>query len=137
MNDGPVFSDLCGKVAEQRDRTQVLRISLNCNGHAQWDRLQPVGLCDPQKSTYPARIAPAAIRAFKFEISNLRYQMEMNQGQFDEAIMPGARSFLITAPPFITNFTRCISVMSSSGFPETAIMSANLPFSTLPRLSAM
>ncbi len=38
----------------------------------------------------------------------------------------------MTLPPFITNFTRCISVMSVSGSPDTAMMSAYLPFSTEP-----
>jgi hypothetical protein len=42
------------------------------------------------------------------------------------------KSFLKTTPPFITNLTRSISVMSVSGSPETATMSANLPFSTYP-----
>lgn len=42
------------------------------------------------------------------------------------------RSFLKTTPPFITNLTRSISVISVSGFPETPTRSANLPFSTLP-----
>ena len=37
-----------------------------------------------------------------------------------------------STPPFITNFTRSISVMSVSGFPETAMMSAYLPFSMVP-----
>jgi hypothetical protein len=40
------------------------------------------------------------------------------------------KSFRKTTPPFITNFTRSISVMSVSGSPETATISANLPFST-------
>jgi hypothetical protein len=31
---------------------------------------------------------------------------------------PYFRSFLMTFPPFITNLTRCISVMSCSGSPE-------------------
>jgi hypothetical protein len=39
------------------------------------------------------------------------------------------KSFRKTTPPFITNLTRSISVMSVSGSPETATMSANLPFS--------
>ena len=38
----------------------------------------------------------------------------------------------IHTPPFITNFTRSVSVMSSSGLPETATRSAYLPFSTYP-----
>jgi hypothetical protein len=41
-------------------------------------------------------------------------------------------SFFTTNPPFITKRTRCISLMSVSGSPETAIRSAYLPFSTLP-----
>src|SRR2546428_204648 len=45
-----------------------------------------------------------------------------------EPIVPGARSFLKTSPPFITNFTRSVSLISASGSPETATMSANLPF---------
>jgi hypothetical protein len=42
------------------------------------------------------------------------------------------KSFRNTTPPFITNLTRSISVMSVSGSPKTATMSANLPFSTWP-----
>ena len=42
------------------------------------------------------------------------------------------RSFLITLPPFITNLTRCSSVISASGSPETAIRSAYLPLSMDP-----
>ena len=41
------------------------------------------------------------------------------------------RPFFTTIPPFITNFTRCISERSATGFPDTAMMSANLPFSML------
>ena len=41
--------------------------------------------------------------------------------------MPWVKSFLKISPPFITNFTRCVSVMSASGSPDTATMSANLP----------
>ena len=43
-------------------------------------------------------------------------------------IVPGVRSFLNTSPPFITNFTRCVSLMSLIGSPDTATMSANFPF---------
>jgi hypothetical protein len=43
-----------------------------------------------------------------------------------------ARSFRTTAPPFITNFTFSSCLMSSSGFPETAIISANRPGSMAP-----
>src|SRR5439155_452635 len=39
-------------------------------------------------------------------------------------------------PPFITNLTRCNSVMSASGSPDTAIRSANLPFSIDPTRSS-
>src|SRR5262249_47047408 len=42
------------------------------------------------------------------------------------------KSFRNTWPPFMTNFTRSSSVMSLSGSPDTAIMSAYLPFSTEP-----
>src|SRR5713101_6273206 len=49
-----------------------------------------------------------------------------------EAAGRAGRSFLKTTPPFITNLTRSISVISVSGFPETPTRSANLPFSTLP-----
>ncbi len=49
----------------------------------------------------------------------------------------GGMSLRITSPPFITNFTRCISVISFSGSPDTAIRSANLPSSMLPTLSSM
>ena len=41
-------------------------------------------------------------------------------------------SLRTTRPPFITNFTRSNSLRSMSGFPETAMMSANLPFWILP-----
>ena len=47
-----------------------------------------------------------------------------------------SRSFRTTTPPFITNFTRCISVTSASGSPDTAMRSAYLPFSMLPTCSA-
>ena len=46
--------------------------------------------------------------------------------------VPPVRSFLMTFPPFITNLTRCSSVMSASGSPETAIRSAYLPLSMDP-----
>ena len=45
---------------------------------------------------------------------------------------PAAMSFLMTLPPFITNLTRCSSVMSASGSPETATRSAYLPLSMEP-----
>ena len=45
------------------------------------------------------------------------------------------KSSLITTPPFITNLTRSISVMSCSGSPEVAIRSANLSFLIAPALS--
>ena len=45
-----------------------------------------------------------------------------------EPIVPGVRSFLKISPPFMTNFTRRVSEMSATGSPETATMSANLPF---------
>ena len=38
-----------------------------------------------------------------------------------------------TAPPFITNFTRCSSVMSRVGSPATAIMSAYSPDAIAPK----
>src|ERR1700686_4652946 len=41
-------------------------------------------------------------------------------------------SFLNVTPPFITNFTRSISVMSLRGSPATATRSAKRPFSTMP-----
>src|SRR5580658_877973 len=41
-------------------------------------------------------------------------------------------SFRMTFPPFITNLTRCSSVMSTSGSLETAIKSAYLPLSMDP-----
>src|SRR6266404_521580 len=41
----------------------------------------------------------------------------------EDVIMPAARSLRTTAPPFITNFTRCISVMSVNGSPATARVS--------------
>src|SRR5262249_37929504 len=42
------------------------------------------------------------------------------------------KSLRMTCPPFITNFTFDISVMSARGSPATATRSPNLPFSTLP-----
>lgn len=42
------------------------------------------------------------------------------------------RSSRTSAPAFMTNFTRSISLRSATGFPETAMMSANFPFSMLP-----
>ena len=47
--------------------------------------------------------------------------------------LPG-RSSRTTTPPFITNFTRSISVTSASGSPLTATRSAYLPFSSAPTL---
>ena len=41
-------------------------------------------------------------------------------------------SLRTTLPPFMTNFTRCSSVISDSGLPDTATRSANLPFVTEP-----
>src|SRR5207247_8523401 len=38
-----------------------------------------------------------------------------------------------TAPPFITNFTRCSSVISRVGSPATAIMSAYSPGASAPK----
>ena len=51
---------------------------------------------------------------------------EMRLQRFTPALYFAAdiRSFLMTSPPFITNLTRCISEMSCSGSPETAMMSA-------------
>src|SRR5947207_4114203 len=46
-------------------------------------------------------------------------------------------SFLTISPPFITNLTRCISLISFRGSPATAIRSANLPFSIVPKLSCL
>src|SRR5215813_2852052 len=43
-------------------------------------------------------------------------------------------SSLKTLPPFMTNFTRCNSVISFSGSPETATKSAHFPASTVPIL---
>jgi hypothetical protein len=45
------------------------------------------------------------------------------------------KSFRATCPPFITNLTRSSSVMSVRGSPETATISANLPFSIDPTRS--
>jgi hypothetical protein len=42
------------------------------------------------------------------------------------------KSLRTTLPPFITNLTRCSSVMSASGLPETATRSANLPLAIDP-----
>src|SRR6185295_3954423 len=47
-----------------------------------------------------------------------------------------SRSFRITFPPFITNFTRCNSEISVKGFPLTATMSAYFPFSIEPTRSS-
>jgi len=41
-------------------------------------------------------------------------------------------SSLMTLPSFITNLTRCSSVLSVRGSPETAIKSANFPLSIDP-----
>ena len=41
-------------------------------------------------------------------------------------------SFRNTTPPFMTNFTRSISVMSGSGSPDTATRSAYLALLTMP-----
>src|SRR6185295_7767138 len=46
-----------------------------------------------------------------------------------------SNSLRTTCPPFITNFTRSISVTSRSGSPVTAMTSAYLPFSRLPTRS--
>ena len=46
--------------------------------------------------------------------------------------MGAVKSLLTTLPPFITNLTRCSSVMSASGLPETATRSANLPLAIDP-----
>jgi tripartite-type tricarboxylate transporter receptor subunit TctC len=46
-----------------------------------------------------------------------------------------ASSLRMIFPPFITNLTRWSSVMSASGSPETAIRSANFPFSIDPTRS--
>jgi len=46
-----------------------------------------------------------------------------------------AGSFLMMRPPFITNLTRCSTVMSAMGSPCTAIKSANFPTSTAPTSS--
>src|SRR5258706_9409083 len=48
---------------------------------------------------------------------------------------PRRRSFVTTLPPFITNFTRCNSVMSARGSPATAMRSANFPLSIEPTRS--
>src|SRR5205807_5405211 len=45
------------------------------------------------------------------------------------------KSFRTISPPFITNFTRWSSVMSFRGLPETAMISAYLPFSMDPTRS--
>jgi hypothetical protein len=52
------------------------------------------------------------------------------KGNFDQSAL-----FRITCPPFITNRTWSRLEMSCSGLPSTAIMSANLPTSMLPRRS--
>ena len=46
-----------------------------------------------------------------------------------------ASSFLKMAPPFITNFTFCSSLMSFRGSPLTATRSAHFPASTVPAVS--
>jgi hypothetical protein len=47
------------------------------------------------------------------------------------------KSSRTTMPPFMTNFTRCISEISCRGSPETAIRSAYLPFSIVPMVSSL
>src|SRR5712691_686272 len=51
------------------------------------------------------------------------------------AVARGGRSSRTIFPPFITNLTRCSSVMSASGSPDTAMRSAYLPFSIDPTRS--
>src|SRR5690242_4813103 len=53
-------------------------------------------------------------------------------GSYRLAPAAHARSSRTILPSFITNFTRCSSVMSVSGLPETAMMSAYLPLSIDP-----
>jgi len=52
-------------------------------------------------------------------------EMTASQSWVDERDPAAGR--LIMSPPFITKVTRSISLMSSRGFPSTAIMSASMP----------
>ena len=44
--------------------------------------------------------------------------------------------YFTRVPPFSTNVTRRMTVMSTSGLPRTAMMSATLPCSTVPTVSS-
>src|SRR5439155_26723532 len=59
-------------------------------------------------------------------------EIEVEVGQPGD---PHQRLSLKTAPPFITQTTRCSSVMSRSGSPATATTSANFPRSIVPARS--
>jgi len=59
-----------------------------------------------------------------------REELRWRAGEVFEAISGGSLRMIL--PPFITNRTRCSSVMSASGSPETAIRSANFPLSIEP-----
>src|SRR6266513_376900 len=69
---------------------------------------------------------PRALAAVAANLQGARYRAAV------DGAGRAASSFFRTAPPFITNLTRSISVTSVSGLPATAMMSANFPFSTLP-----
>ena len=59
-------------------------------------------------------------------------QLWVATGRSGYGFLAGARSFRTILPPFITNLTRCSSVMSASGSPDTATRSAYLPFPIEP-----
>src|SRR5262249_44900378 len=63
----------------------------------------------------------------------------MLQGAIDRYCARGAagRSLRTTTPPFMTNLTCSISFTSTVGLPDTAMMSANLPFSIEPICCSM
>jgi hypothetical protein len=67
---------------------------------------------------YPVGVEPLSVKLFP----------EFSEGR-------QRKSFLKTAPDFMTNLTRWSSVMSLRGSPETATRSAHFPFSMVPILS--
>src|SRR5204863_1254243 len=79
------------------------------------------------------------IRAFTPVFDGAMPGHDVNYSQrtrYREPTVRGVISLRMILPPFITNLTRCNSVMSASGSPDTAIRSANLPFSIDPTRSS-
>ena len=82
---------------------------------------------------------PAPPRASQIEDAKVQSRRSLDEdglfvscGHPDRYLVPhcavAVKSLRTTLPPFITNFTRCSSVMSASGSPDTATRSAYLPF---------